>query len=260
MSKNISKLKKSNNKRKLYVILGIIILILLVLYFGSKLILISIVTKDKLYDSSVDINYKETIINSKILLNDEYYSYKNIKFKNIIDGYEIVDNDISLKLKKDENVVVTLIVTEDSIANIYNQLKKDYNTHVETGFKFNSILSKFYTNADKDFILNNKLMNGIKLEKLCVDYMSDELNIFDSYKRIVRDGSFLSSLCSYYEQTFFKLNKFEGVYGFMNDNYIVVGLTDNINSYSFYFNNYFEGGREEIITQVENFISSIVIE
>lgn len=265
MSKKTNKKQntKKRNKKRLCIILGIIFLLLMILYFVSKLLFIFIVTKDhvdRIYDVHLDnSSYKEVTIDKKLLSDDEYYTYKNIKFKNIVNGFDVEDSEI-LRLKKDDKIYAAVSISEDNVAKMYNKLNENYDTNETLGFQMNYLLVNFYPEAEKDFILDNNLTSGMELEKLCKDYRINKLSIFDSFKKIAINGSFLGGYCSIYKQTFFNFDNYEGVYEVVNDSSVYLSLYDNSNVYGFYFFEYFDGSEEDVITQVEDFISSIVIE
>lgn len=251
---------KQVNKKNMIIILVVVLLMLVILYFASKLVLVSIVTKDKIYDDSIDVSYKEVIIDKKVLSEDEYYKHKNVKFKNLLNDYDVTLENNILKGKKEDKVYFVMTINDDIVAKMYNELNKNNETNETLGFQMNSILLNLFPNAEKDFVIDNNIKNGLELEKLCVNYISNNFSIFDSFKKIAINGTFLSSQCYYYGQTFFDCDNYKGVYGFMSDNNLLIGISYKDKVYNFYFKDYFEGSKEEIITQVEDFISSIVIE
>ena len=148
---------KQVNKKNMIIILVVVLLMLVILYFASKLVLVSIVTKDKIYDDSIDVSYKEVIIDKKVLSEDEYYKHKNVKFKNLLNDYDVTLENNILKGKKEDKVYFVMTINDDIVAKMYNELNKNNETNETLGFQMNSILLNLFPNAEKDFVIDNNI-------------------------------------------------------------------------------------------------------
>lgn len=168
MKKN--KVKETKNKKqKVLKTIGIIVAILLVLYFVAKIFFL--VTYIKPYTKELDIKVKDIgDIENKVV--SDYYSFENFKFRNDFKNYEIVNENeydeetksksIAFKNETDKNAVVV-------------EIREDF---ITAGLELNAF-ENFYFNLTGWDLKNEK-----EVILKSVDELNKGYDIFDSFHKI----------------------------------------------------------------------------
>lgn len=204
-NKNNSKKIVKRNKKKIWKVLGIILGILVLLYFIAKIIFINIYITPNLTYIDVKVDDIGDINNTLV---DDYYVYDNLKFRNDFQDYEVINEneydeeikDKSIALKNNKtNQALILLIRE----NMFSLEDFELNILEETYLK----LSGWNLKNEKEVIL--KAANEIK----------DGFNIFDSFHKILFSTMINSAIIADNDFSIFTTDELEG--------YILKNVTDN---------------------------------
>ncbi len=187
-------MKKFLNKKIL--IIGIIILTLILLFFGYKCFMLyrySFEKPDNIEDIVKGLKNQKTLKIKKNKLNDnEYITIENYKIKNILDGYKENDNGSSyVRLyKKEENNKQYAIQFSLDFSDI--QIVDAFLNDITVYADFNDGFLKGNINdADrKGFLEKNNIKNDIDFYKFVADNYFIESNIFTDTKTIKQNYAF----------------------------------------------------------------------
>ena len=182
--------------KKIIKITIIVIISLIVIFFGYKGIMFYRYTIDKPADVEDIVkglkNQKELKINKQELSENEYITVKNIKMKNILDDYEEVEN-VSTKTsyKKESNGNSYVINYLGGYLNI--SIIDGLTNHVDevwgnTNYGF---LKGNIKDIDmKDFLKRNNINNDIDFYKYVANHYYIESNLFTDIKTLKENYAF----------------------------------------------------------------------
>lgn len=158
------------NKKKIFNIIGIILGVLLILYFVVKIVFI--VTYINPNIKNIDIEVNDIGIISKQNAED-YYEFDNLKFRNDFKDYEIVRENEYDEETKSKSIVLK---KENSRSAVVIGIREEY---FVTSLELNSF-EKFYLKMTGWDLANEKEVILKSVKELEKGY-----NIFDSFQKIL---------------------------------------------------------------------------
>ena len=162
--------------------LFIIIILVLVVYFGVKAFFLSIYSNDDINPITFTINDKKITIKHQVLPEDQYITVENVKFKNIFSDFKEIQNESSRyyileHTSSDKVAGVSYSINEDTDVNILKSDQEDlfgiYTYDTEKS-DFTSLDQKYRV----AFLNKYKITNDLELLQFLEKNQNKENTIF----------------------------------------------------------------------------------
>lgn len=194
MQKKKKNKKNSDSKKKLVItLLASLLIILMTLYISFKIFILNKYDVEKLENTSYDkflksYENKETLITkTKVVDNNDYLTYKNIKIKNNYKDYEKEElktyGESIVYKKKDSsgNTIdfLQITISDESYIDWFSSKEKNFYTAIPKDGKEMPLVSNI-----SDYLRENKINSDLDLFKLLSKTRNYKPNIFTSINKI----------------------------------------------------------------------------
>ena len=248
--------------KKVVIIVGIVIILIVAGYIGYKTYILNkynVANLGNTYQEIIEsFNNKETVtINNQQLSEEEYTNFQNIKFKNIVEGYTKEEIDSTYPIMQYKNEIEKKLISISTMENFVSLFTKDGITILGT-MDSDEELPKNIESAEKRkaYLEKNNITNDLELlDFLGRDY-AKKVSLFDNINDIKGryDLHYLTTIAMPKIKSITEITgDYTGYILNVNDTVQEVTLLINDKKYTITFSNFTED-------EIYDFISSIIID